>query len=160
MTMIEGQKVPDFNLIDQDDHQVTLESLKGKPAVLYFYPKDETPGCTVEACEFRDIYSEFSKMNCEIYGISPDDSKSHNKFISNHTLPFKLLCDPDKKMIKDFDVWGEKNMYGKISFGIVRSTFLIDSKGILIKKWTNVKAKGHAEKVQLELSKLKNNDES
>ncbi|MFL2664885.1 MAG: thioredoxin-dependent thiol peroxidase [Dehalococcoidia bacterium] len=154
MTMIEGQKVPDFNLIDQDDHQVTLESLKGKPAVLYFYPKDETPGCTVEACEFRDIYSEFSKMNCEIYGISPDDSKSHNKFISNHTLPFKLLCDPDKKMIKDFDVWGEKNMYGKISFGIVRSTFLIDSKGILIKKWTNVKAKGHAEKVQLELSKL------
>ena len=157
MTMIEGQKVPDFNLIDQDDHQVTLESLKGKPAVLYFYPKDETPGCTVEACEFRDIYSEFSKMNCEIYGISPDDSKSHNKFISNHTLPFKLLCDPDKKMIKDFDVWGEKNMYGKISFGIVRSTFLIDSKG-RIADWFSSTTSPSSEKIikaiEVQLSKI------
>ena len=154
MNIKEGEKVPNFSLVDQDKKIVTLESLKGKPAVLYFYPKDETPGCTVEACEFRDIYSEFSKMNCEIYGISPDDPNSHNKFISNHSLPFKLLCDPDKKMIKDFDVWGEKNMYGKISHGIIRSTFLIDENGILIKKWSNVRAKGHAEKVQLELAKI------
>ncbi|MBC63929.1 MAG: thioredoxin-dependent thiol peroxidase [Chloroflexi bacterium] len=154
MNIKEGEKVPNFSLVDQDKKIVTLESLKGKPAVLYFYPKDETPGCTIEACEFRDIYSEFSKMNCEIYGISPDDPNSHNKFISNHSLPFKLLCDPDKKMIKDFDVWGEKNMYGKISHGIIRSTFLIDENGILIKKWSNVRAKGHAEKVQLELAKI------
>tara|TARA_Y100001958_G_C20933954_1_gene343119 strand:- start:12 stop:476 length:465 start_codon:yes stop_codon:yes gene_type:complete len=154
MNIIEGEKIPDFSLFDQDEKTVTLESLKGKPAVLYFYPKDETPGCTVEACEFRDIYAEFSKMNCEIYGISPDDSNSHNKFISNHSLPFKLLCDPDKKMIKDFGVWGEKNMYGKISYGIIRSTFLIDENGILVKKWTNVRAKGHAEKVQSELAKI------
>tara|TARA_Y100000768_G_scaffold301306_1_gene235142 strand:- start:2788 stop:3252 length:465 start_codon:yes stop_codon:yes gene_type:complete len=154
MNIKEGEKVPNFSLVDQDKKIVTLESLKGKPAVLYFYPKDETPGCTVEACEFRDIYAEFSKMNCEIYGISPDDPNSHNKFISNHSLPFKLLCDPDKKMIKDFDVWGEKNMYGKISHGIIRSTFLIDENGILIKKWSNVRAKGHAEKVQLELAKI------
>ena len=94
-------------------------------------------------------------MNCEIYGISPDGPNSHNKFISNHSLPFKLLCDPDKKMIKDFGVWGEKNMYGKISYGIIRSTFLIDENGTLIKKWTNVRAKGHAEKVQSELEKYK-----
>jgi len=154
MNIKEGEKVPDFSLVDQNEKIVTLESLKGKPAVLYFYPKDETPGCTVEACEFRDIYDEFSKMNCGIYGISPDGPNSHNKFISNHSLPFKLLCDPDKKMIKDFGVWGEKNMYGKISYGIIRSTFLIDENGILIKKWTNVRAKGHAEKVQSELEKI------
>ena len=154
MNIKEGEKVPDFSLVDQNEKIVTLESLKGKPAVLYFYPKDETPGCTVEACEFRDIYYEFSKMNCEIYGISPDGPNSHNKFISNHSLPFKLLCDPDKKMIKDFGVWGEKNMYGKISYGIIRSTFLIDENGTLIKKWTNVRAKGHAEKVQSELEKI------
>ena len=93
-------------------------------------------------------------MNCEIYGITPDAPNSHNKFIYNHSLPFKLLCDPDKKMIKDFGVWGEKNMYGKISYGIIRSTFLIDENGTLIKKWTNVRAKGHAEKVQSELEKI------
>ena len=86
MKIKEGEKVPNFSLVDQDEKIVTLESLKGKPAVLYFYPKDETPGCTVEACEFRDIYLEFSKMNCEIYGISPDDPNSHNKFISNHWM--------------------------------------------------------------------------
>ena len=148
MSLSEGTKVPDFNLIDQNGATITLSSLSGKPAVLYFYPKDETPGCTVEACEFRDIYSEFNKLDCNIYGISPDDANSHQKFIDNHSLPFTLLCDPDKKMIQNYGVWGEKNMYGKKSMGIIRSTFLIDKDGILLKKWTNVKAKGHAEKVK------------
>ena len=148
MPLSEGTKVPDFNLIDQNGATITLSSLSGKPAVLYFYPKDETPGCTVEACEFRDIYSEFNKLDCNIYGISPDDANSHQKFIDNHSLPFTLLCDPDKKMIQNYGVWGEKNMYGKKSMGIIRSTFLIDKDGILLKKWTNVKAKGHAEKVK------------
>ena len=87
MTLSEGSKVPDFKLLDQNNNTISLDTLSGKPAVLYFYPKDETPGCTVEACEFRDIYVEFSKMNCEIYGISPYDEKSHNKFIGNHSLP-------------------------------------------------------------------------
>tara|TARA_B100000427_G_scaffold293488_1_gene271498 strand:- start:1921 stop:2385 length:465 start_codon:yes stop_codon:yes gene_type:complete len=148
MSLSEGSKVPDFNLIDQNGATITLSSLSGKPAVLYFYPKDETPGCTVEACEFRDIYSEFNKLDCNIYGISPDDANSHQKFIDNHSLPFTLLCDPDKKMIQEYGAWGEKNMYGKKSMGIIRSTFLIDKDGILLKKWTNVKAKGHAEKVK------------
>ena len=148
MSLSEGTKVPDFNLIDQNGATITLSSLSGKPAVLYFYPKDETPGCTVEACEFRDIYSEFNKLDCNIYGISPDDANSHQKFIDNHSLPFTLLCDPDKKMIQQYGAWGEKNMYGKKSMGIIRSTFLIDKDGILLKKWTNVKAKGHAEKVK------------
>lgn len=148
MPLSEGTKVPDFNLIDQNGATITLSSLSGKPAVLYFYPKDETPGCTVEACEFRDIYSEFNKLDCNIYGISPDDANSHQKFIDNHSLPFTLLCDPDKKMIQEYGAWGEKNMYGKKSMGIIRSTFLIDKDGTLLKKWTNVKAKGHAEKVK------------
>ena len=154
MALTEGSKVPDFNLIDQNNKTISLDTLSGKPAVLYFYPKDETPGCTVEACEFRDIYAEFNQMDCEIYGISPDDEASHKKFIGNHSLPFTLLCDTDKKMINDYGVWGEKNMYGKESMGIIRSTFLIDKEGVLIKKWTNVKAKGHAEKVKAELQKI------
>ena len=148
MSLLEGSKVPDFNLIDQNGENITLNSLSGKPAVLYFYPKDETPGCTVEACEFRDIYAEFNKLDCNIYGISPDDENSHQKFIDNHSLPFTLLCDSDKKMIQDYGAWGEKNMYGKKSMGIIRSTFLIDKDGILLKQWRNVKAKGHAEKVK------------
>ena len=115
MTVKDGFKVPDFNLVDQKWNKLTLDSLSGKPAVLYFYPKDETPGCTVEACEFRDIYEEFNKLDCEVYGISPDDINSHNKFINKHSLPFTLLCDPEKKMIKDYGVWGQKNMYGKKS---------------------------------------------
>ena len=148
MSLLEGSKVPDFNLIDQNGENITLNSLSGKPAVLYFYPKDETPGCTVEACEFRDIYAEFNKLDCNIYGISPDDENSHQKFIDNHSLPFTLLCDSDKKMIQDYGAWGEKNMYSKKSMGIIRSTFLIDKDGILLKQWRNVKAKGHAEKVK------------
>ena len=154
MTVKDGFKVPDFNLVDQKGNILTLDSLSGKPAVLYFYPKDETPGCTVEACEFRDIYAEFSKLDCEVFGISPDDINSHNKFINKHSLPFTLLCDSEKKMIKDYGVWGEKNMYGKKSMGIIRSTFLIDKDGKLIKKWSNVRAKGHAEKVVNELQKI------
>ena len=97
MSLSEGSKVPDFNLIDQNGEKITLSSLSGKPAVLYFYPKDESPGCTVEACEFRDIYGEFSKLDCNIYGISPDDANSHQKFIDNHSLPFTLLAILIKK---------------------------------------------------------------
>ena len=154
MTVKDGFKVPAFNLVDQKGNILTLDSLSGKPAVLYFYPKDETPGCTVEACEFRDIYEEFNKLDCEVYGISRDDINSHNKFINKHSLPFTLLCDHEKKMIKDHGFLSEKNMYGKKSMRIIRSTFLIDKDGKLIKKWSNVRAKRHAEKVVNELQKI------
>ena len=148
MTLKINSKAPSFVVPATSVGNYSLKDSVGKYLVLYFYPKDETPGCTVEACEFRDIYGEFNKLDCNIYGISPDDESSHQKFIDNHSLPFTLLCDPDKKMIQDFGAWGEKNMYGKKSMGIIRSTFLIDKDGILLKKWTNVKAKGHAEKVK------------
>ena len=147
MTIKDGFKVPDFNLVDQKGNKLTLDSLSGKPAVLYFYPKDETPGCTVEACEFRDIYGEFNKLDCEVYGISPDDINSHNKFINKHSLPFTILCDPEKKMIKDYGVWGEKNMYGKVTIGMKRMTFLVNEKGAIEKIWGKVKPEGHAQQI-------------
>lgn len=129
--LIEGQKAPDFTANDQDGNMVSLSDFKGKKVVLYFYPKDDTPGCTAEACDFRDNYQGLTQQGIVILGVSVDDEKSHQKFISKHSLPFTLLADTDKKIVEAYGVWVEKNMYGKKYMGIARRTFLIDEQGII-----------------------------
>lgn len=119
----------------------------GKNIVLYFYPKDDTPGCTTEACGFRDLKSSFEKANTEIFGVSKDNEKSHDKFAGKYNLNFKLISDPDGKLCEAFGVWKEKSMLGKKYFGIERSTFLVDSKGKISKAWRGVKVSGHMEEV-------------
>ncbi len=138
-----GKKVPDFNLPATGDQKIKLSSLKGYNVVLYFYPKDSTPGCTVEGQDFRDNIRKFSSRKTKILGVSRDSIKSHEKFKSNQCFPFDLLSDEDEKLCKLFDVIKEKNMYGKKVMGIERSTFLIDDKGVLQKEWRKVKVDGH-----------------
>ncbi len=138
-----GKKVPDFNLPATGDQKIKLSSLKGYNVVLYFYPKDSTPGCTVEGQDFRDNIRKFSSRKTKILGVSRDSIKSHENFKSNQCFPFDLLSDEDEKLCKLFDVIKEKNMYGKKVMGIERSTFLIDDKGVLQKEWRKVKVDGH-----------------
>lgn len=126
-----GQKAPDFTANDQNGNTVSLSDFTGKKVVLYFYPKDDTPGCTAEACNFRDNYQGLTAQGIVVLGVSVDDEKSHQKFITKHSLPFTLLADTDKKIVEAYGVWGEKNMYGKKYMGIHRKTFLIDEKGII-----------------------------
>ena len=125
----EGQKAPGFSAKDQDGHTVTLAQFAGKKVVLYFYPKDDTPGCTAEACDFRDNYQGLTAKGYVVLGVSTDDEKSHQKFINKHNLPFTLLADTDQKIVTDYGVWAEKNMYGKKYMGTVRTTFVIDEQG-------------------------------
>ena len=149
----EGSKAPDFSAQDQDGNKVKLNSFKGKKnVVLYFYPKDMTPGCTTEACDFRDQYKKFK--NTEILGISCDSPERHRKFIEKHDLPFTLISDPDQKVVTKYGVWQEKKLYGKTFMGIVRSTFIIDKKGIVRKVFPKVKVKGHTEEVLAALKEL------
>lgn len=152
-----NEKVDDFTLkgIDEKGEEKTfsLYDFKGKNVVLYFYPKDNTPGCTQEACDFRDNINRLTSK-AVVLGISPDTVESHKKFKKDHDLNFILLSDPDKTVIKKFEAWGEKNMYGKITEGVVRSTFLIDKEGILRYEWKKVKVQGHVDKVLDELGKL------
>jgi peroxiredoxin Q/BCP len=150
-----GQPAPDFTLFDQDGQEVTLSSLKGSPVILYFYPKDDTPGCTRQACGFRDAFAEYEKAGVKILGISPDDSQSHTRFIKKFDLPFTLLADVDKQVCQAYDVWKEKNMYGKKSMGIVRTTFVIDANGIVAKIFPRVKVDGHSEAVLKAVHNLK-----
>ena len=125
----EGQKAPEFTAKDQEGNEVTLSQFLGKKVVLYFYPKDDTPGCTAEACDFRDNYQGLTAKGIVVLGVSVDDEKSHKKFIAKHNLPFTLLADTDKQIVEAYGVWGEKNMYGKTYMGTNRKTFLIDEKG-------------------------------
>jgi len=125
----EGQAAPDFTAADQDGNTVSLNQFKGKKVVLYFYPKDDTPGCTAEACDFRDNYQGLIAKGIVVLGVSVDDEKSHQKFATKHSLPFTLIADTDKKIVEAYGVWGEKNMYGKKYMGTNRKTFLIDEKG-------------------------------
>lgn len=125
----EGDKAPMFSAKDQDGNTVSLDQFKGKKVVLYFYPKDDTPGCTAEACDFRDNYQGLKTKGIEVIGVSVDDEKSHQKFITKHNLPFTLLADTDKKIVEAYDVWAEKNMYGKKYMGTNRTTFVIDEEG-------------------------------
>lgn len=144
MTTLEvGQKAPDFSAKNQHGETVHLSDFKGKKVILYFYPKDNTPGCTTEACNFRDNYQSLQKDGFEIIGVSVDDEASHQKFSSKHELPFQLLVDEDKKLVEAYGVWVEKNMYGKKYMGTARTTFVIDADGIIqhiIKKVDNKNA--------------------
>ncbi len=150
-----GNKVTDIKLAATGAQVIRLSDFKGKNIVLYFYPKDSTPGCTLEGQDFRDNKSKFSARNTVILGVSRDSIKSHENFKSKQSFSFDLLSDPDEKLCKQFDVIKEKNMYGKKVIGIERSTFLIDEDGILVKEWRKVKVKGHVEEVLDEIKKKK-----
>jgi peroxiredoxin Q/BCP len=149
-----GTRAPAFTLIADDGTKLKLADLKGSPVVLYFYPADDTPGCTREACAFRDRSAELKKLGAKVFGVSPDDVASHVKFRDKFNLNFPLLADPDHKVAEKFGAWREKNMYGKKSMGIVRSTFLIDKEGVIQRVWRSVKVDGHDEAVIDALKKL------
>ncbi len=142
-----GAKAPEFSLPDQDGKAVSLKGLKGKQVVLYFYPKDDTPGCTKEACDFRDSQAPIKKTGAVVLGVSPDGAVSHQKFIAKYGLPFALLSDEEKTTAKDYGVWKLKSMYGKKYWGIERSTFVIDEEGRLKAIFRKVKVDGHADEV-------------
>jgi peroxiredoxin Q/BCP len=142
-----GDKAPSFKLKNQDGKTISLSDLKGKPIVLYFYPKDDTSGCTKEACNFRDEFPKFGKMKAEIIGISADSVESHKKFAQKYKLPFNLLSDEKKEVIEKYGVWQEKSMYGKKYMGIVRTTFIIDASGKIGKIFPKVKVDNHNKEV-------------
>ena len=148
----EGMMAPDFTLAADGGDQVSLADLRGKSVVLYFYPKDDTPGCTSEACDFRDDYSEITAAGAVVVGISPDSVQSHDRFKLKYSLPFYLLSDPDHQVAELYGVWGEKKMFGRTYMGIIRSTFVIDPEGKIIKVFRKVRVKGHSQKVLAALS--------
>jgi peroxiredoxin Q/BCP len=150
----EGQKAPAFTLAADDGSKVKLSDFAGKPVVLYFYPKDDTPGCTREACAFRDASAALKKAGAVVLGVSADDTASHAKFRDKFQLNFPLLSDTDHKVAEKYGAWREKNMYGKVSMGIQRSTFLIDPAGKVAKVWKRVQVDGHDQKVLEALKEL------
>lgn len=143
----EGERAPDFALKDADGKTWTLSDFRGKTFVLYFYPKDNTPGCTTEACSFRDRYAEFKQRGVEVVGVSADSEKSHKSFAEKQSLPFLLLSDPEKKTIEAYGALGEKKMYGRSFLGIIRCTFIIDGDGIVKKVFPKVTPAGHADEI-------------
>ena len=143
----EGSKAPAFTLADDNGNKIKLADLKGGPVVIYFYPKDDTPGCTKEACAFRDRSDELQELGAKVFGVSPDDVDSHVKFRDKFELNFPLLADIGHKVADQYGAWREKNMYGKKSMGIQRSTFLIDAEGKIAKVWKRVKVDGHDQQV-------------
>jgi thioredoxin-dependent peroxiredoxin len=147
----EGKPAPDFELESDSGETVRLSDFRGSPVVLYFYPKDDTPGCTTEACEFRDAYDVYRERGIEILGISPDDVRSHEKFKAKYDLPFTLLADPDHKVAEAYGVWGERSFAGKKYLGINRSTFVIDEDGNIARAMLGIKPAGHAAQVLDEL---------
>jgi peroxiredoxin Q/BCP len=147
MTVKEGDKAPDFALPADGGDTVRLAALKGRNVVLYFYPKDDTPGCTKEACGFRDLLKDFAGVDAEVIGISRDSVKRHDAFKAKYDLPFRLVSDEDGAVCKAYGTWVEKSRYGRTYMGIDRATFLIDGKGVVRKAWRNVKVPGHVEAV-------------
>jgi peroxiredoxin Q/BCP len=143
----EGNPAPDFELTSDSGERVKLSDFRGRPVVLYFYPKDDTPGCTVEARGFRDAYAEFRKRGAVVLGVSPDDEASHARFKQKYELPFTLLADPEHRTAEDYGAWGERNIRGRKSMGIKRSTFVIDADGKVAKAMGGVKPDGHAGEV-------------
>jgi len=149
-----GKKAPAFTLQNERGINVKLADLKGQWVVLYFYPKDDTPGCTVEACEFTKGLSGFEKLDAVVLGCSPDAPDKHLKFIAKYKLKISLLSDPEHKVLEKYGAWGEKNLYGKITTGVIRSTVLIDPEGNVAHHWARVKAAGHADAVRAKLAAL------
>lgn len=147
----EGKKAPDFTLSRDGGEEVSLSDFRGQRVVLYFYPKDNTSGCTTQACEFRDQHPDFQKLDTVILGVSPDSVRSHQGFRDKHELPFPLLADTEHKVAEAYGVWKEKSMYGRKYWGIERSTFFIDEEGRLQRVWRKVKARGHAQEVMAAL---------
>ncbi len=152
--VVEGKKAPTFSLADQTGKTVSSSELAGKPYVLYFYPKDNTPGCTMEACDFRDSFARFNKEKVRVFGVSPDSSKSHAGFAAKFELPFTLLADTDKALVNAYGVWVKKQNYGREYMGVERSTFLVGADGNVAKVWRNVRVKGHVDSVLGEAAKL------
>jgi peroxiredoxin Q/BCP len=146
-TLEVGDKAPDFRTIDQVGKAVSLADFRGKKVVLYFYPKDDTPGCTKEACAFRDGFSEFRRRKVEILGVSVDGEESHRKFAEKFDLPFRLLVDEDKKIVASYGVWGERSLYGRKFLGTNRVTYLIDEKGKIAAVWPKVRPEEHAKEI-------------
>lgn len=153
--MIEvGKKAPAFTLEDQAGQQVRLADLAGQWVVLYFYPKDDTPGCTTEACDFTASIKSFEKLDAVVLGCSPDSVASHAKFADKYELKVRLLSDPDRKVLEKYGAYGEKTLYGKKTVGVIRSTVIVDPKGRVAHHWARVKAKGHVEQVKEKLGEL------
>lgn len=149
-----GTKAPDFTLQTHEGEELSLSSLRGKPVVLYFYPKDDTPGCTKQACGFRDAFPRFEDIDAVILGVSPDDPESHRKFREKFDLPFTLLADTEHKVAEQYGVWQEKSMYGRTYWGNARSTFIIDREGRIARVFEKVRPEGHAEEVAQALAEL------
>jgi peroxiredoxin Q/BCP len=143
----EGDKAPAFEGKNQDGKTIRLNDFKGKKVVLYFYPKDNTPGCTEEACSLRDNYTELAEKGFEVIGVSPDSEKSHIKFRGKYGLPYNLISDSEKKILKNYGAWGEKSMYGKFFKGVLRTTFIINEEGVIEKVFTKVNTKDHAKQI-------------
>ena len=151
MTLQAGDAAPDFTLLTDAEEKITLSQLRGKKVILYFYPKDNTPGCTKEACDFRDDFTKFKKQNIEIFGISKDSAKTHTQFKKKYTLPFTLLVDSKADVCESYGVVNKKSLFGKTFLGIERSTFLIDEKGMIQAVWRKVKVPGHVEQILNEI---------
>jgi peroxiredoxin Q/BCP len=147
MNLTEGKKAPSFIAKDQDGATIKLSEFKGKKLALYFYPKDDTSTCTVQACNLRDGFKALAKKGIEVIGVSPDDEKSHTKFIAKHKLPFRIIADTDKKLVEKFGVWGEKQLYGNKYMGVFRTTFLIDENGVIVKIISKPKVKEHSKEI-------------
>ena len=152
--LAEGDPAPDFTLPTDEGEDVTLSSLRGRPVILYFFPRDDTPGCTKQACGIRDVYGEFERAGAVVLGVSPDEAASHVKFKEKYGLPFTLLADPDHAVAETYGAWGEKKNYGKVYQGIIRSGFVIDADGNLAAAKRNVKADAHKDWALAELAKL------
>lgn len=150
-----GAPAPGFTLRDQDGEEVSLDQLRGAPVVVYFYPKDDTPGCTTQACGIRDEWQEFQRRGVTVLGISPDDPASHTAFREKYDLPHTLLSDPDHEVMEEYDAYGEKVMYGKRKVGVKRSTVLLDADGTVVKHWKRATPKTHAEQVLAAIDELR-----
>jgi peroxiredoxin Q/BCP len=150
-----GSAAPPFTALDQDEQRVSLAELRGHWVVLYFYPRDDTPGCTVEACDFTDGVADFASLDALVLGCSPDSPASHRRFIEKHRLRVRLLSDPERELLRRYGAWGEKVLYGKVSEGVIRSTVIIDPAGRVAHHWPKVSAKGHAAAVQARLRELR-----
>jgi peroxiredoxin Q/BCP len=151
---LEGKKAPAFSAPDQDGKTVKLDEYKGRWLVLYFYPNDDTPGCTTEACDFTNGLKDFEKLDAVVVGCSPNTEESHRKFIAKYKLKVRLLSDPDHKVLEKYCAWGEKVLYGRKSLGVIRSTVIISPEGKVVAHWPKVKSAGHADQVREKLKEL------